>query len=80
MQENVDESMLSRAYSYDALGSFVAMPIGQIAAGPLGVVFGHGYVMVAAGVAYIVLCLVTLASVRSGHCRERPRLRSDSIT
>jgi MFS family permease len=63
MQENVDESMLSRAYSYDALGSFVAMPIGQLAAGPLGVVFGHGYVMVAAGVAYIVLCLVTLASV-----------------
>jgi hypothetical protein len=27
--------MLSRAYSYDALGSFVAMPLGQLAFGPL---------------------------------------------
>ena len=29
MQENIEDGMLSRAYSYDALGSFVAMPIGQ---------------------------------------------------
>ena len=28
MQENIDEQMLSRAYSYDALGSFVAIPGG----------------------------------------------------
>ena len=34
MQENIDDDMLSRAYSYDALGSFVAMPIGQLAVGP----------------------------------------------
>ncbi len=30
MQENIDERLLSRAYSYDALGSFVAIPIGQL--------------------------------------------------
>jgi MFS family permease len=35
MQENIDEQMLSRAYSYDALGSFVAIPVGQLAFGPL---------------------------------------------
>ena len=40
MQENIDDDMLSRAYSYDALGSFVAMPIGQLACGPLGAAFG----------------------------------------
>ena len=34
MQENIDESQLSRAYSYDALGSFVAMPLGQLVYGP----------------------------------------------
>ena len=62
MQENVDESMLSRAYSYDALGSFVAMPIGQLAAGPLGAAFGYAHVMIGAGIAYVAICLATLAS------------------
>ena len=42
MQENIEDAMLSRAYSYDALGSWVAMPIGQIAYGPLGAAFGPG--------------------------------------
>ena len=37
MQEHVPDEMLSRAYSYDALGSFVAIPIGQLAFGPIGV-------------------------------------------
>ena len=41
MQENVDEGQLSRAYSYDALGSFVAMPVGQLVYGPLGDRFGY---------------------------------------
>ena len=40
MQENVPEEMLSRAYSYDALGSFVAIPVGQLVYGPLGEWFG----------------------------------------
>jgi hypothetical protein len=62
MQENVDESMLSRAYSFDALGSFVAMPIGQLAAGPLGGAFGYSHVMIGAGIAYVAICLATLAS------------------
>ena len=34
MQEHVPDEMLSRAYSYDALGSFVAIPIGQLALRP----------------------------------------------
>jgi MFS family permease len=35
LQENVPPEKLARVYSYDMLGSFVAMPLGQIAAGPL---------------------------------------------
>jgi MFS family permease len=62
MQENVDETVLSRVSSYDALGSYVAMPIGQLAAGPLGAAFGYTDVMVGAGVAYIAICLASLAS------------------
>jgi MFS family permease len=70
MQENVDETMLSRVSSYDALGSYVAMPIGQLAAGPLGAAFGYADVMVVAGVAYIGVCL---ASLLSASIRTLPR-------
>ncbi len=70
MQENVDESMLSRASSYDALGSFVAMPLGQLAAGPLGAAFGHTDVMVVAGITYIAICV---AALTSASIRNLPR-------
>ncbi|MEV2277576.1 MFS transporter [Nocardiopsis sp. NPDC049922] len=42
VQENVPPERLSRVYSYDALGSFVAMPVGQVAAGPLAAYTGPG--------------------------------------
>lgn len=62
MQENIDDHLLSRAYSYDMLGSFIAMPIGQLAWGPLGEVFGNDRVLVASGVAYIAICALILCS------------------
>jgi MFS family permease len=62
MQEHIDERMLSRAYSYDALGSFVAMPVGQLVYGPLGEAFGFRDVLVVSGIAYGVVCLLTLTS------------------
>jgi MFS family permease len=62
MQENIDERVLSRAYSYDALGSFVAIPIGQVAFGPLGDAFGYRDVLVAGGLVYLVTVLLMLSS------------------
>ena len=62
MQEHVPEDMLSRAYSYDALGSFVAIPVGQLAFGPLGVAFGSAGVLMASGASYVVICLLVLLS------------------
>jgi MFS family permease len=62
MQENIDESMLSRAYSYDALGSFVAMPVGQLIYGPLGETFGYQDVLVVSGILYAAICVATLSS------------------
>ncbi|EON24499.1 MULTISPECIES: MFS transporter [Nocardioides] len=70
MQENIDDRMLSRAYSYDALGSFVAMPVGQLAWGPLGAAFGNSRVLVVSGIAYAAICLLVLTS-RS--VRDLPR-------
>ena len=62
MQEHVPREVLSRAYSYDALGSFVAMPVGQLLFGPLGEHFGVGRVIVIGGVAYLAIVLLTLSS------------------
>ncbi|MEI8407391.1 MULTISPECIES: MFS transporter [unclassified Kribbella] len=62
MQEHVPDEMLSRAYSYDMLGSFVAIPAGQLLFGPLGLTFGIQRVMVIAGAAYVAIALVTLMS------------------
>ena len=70
MQENIEDDMLSRAYSYDALGSFVAMPVGQLLYGPLGDAFGYREVLLWSGVAYAAVALLALTS-RSVRTLER---------
>lgn len=35
LQENIPQDRLARVYSYDALGSMLALPVGEMAAGPL---------------------------------------------
>ena len=60
LQEHVPQEKLSRVYSYDALGSFVLIPIGLAAAGPIAAAVGREATLV--GAAAIVL-LVTLAMV-----------------
>lgn len=62
MQEHVPPDTLSRAYSYDALGSFVAMPIGQLTWAPLGHWLGMQQLLVVSGVAYLAVTLAVLAS------------------
>lgn len=74
MQEHVPDEMLSRVYSYDALGSFVAIPVGQVAFGPLAAAFGYTEVLVTAGVVHVAVCgLVLLApAVRGLRRADRP--------
>lgn len=62
LQEHVPEEMLSRALSYDALGSFVAMPLGQLAYGSLGDAFGYRPVLIGSAVGFAGVCLATLLS------------------
>ncbi len=40
VQENIPPDRLARVYSYDVLGTFIAIPLGQIAVGPLSAEFG----------------------------------------
>jgi MFS family permease len=62
MQENVPDEMLSRAYSYDQLGSLAAVPLGLLAMGPLAGLYGLGDVLTVAGLLYVAIALLTLAS------------------
>ncbi len=62
MQEHVPEDMLSRAFSYDMLGSVMAIPVGPLVFGPLGAAFGFHDVLVVSGIAYAVISLLTLSS------------------
>ncbi|WP_229880559.1 MFS transporter [Amycolatopsis bartoniae] len=54
LQENVPADRLSRVYSYDLLGSIVALPVGAVAAGPLAARFGTQPVLLAGAAAIAV--------------------------
>ncbi|UYM06044.1 MFS transporter [Solicola gregarius] len=62
MHENVPNELQSRLWSYDAFGSFVAIPIGQLLAGPLAAAFDARTVAVVAGALYAVVALAALLS------------------
>jgi MFS family permease len=62
LQEHIPLSSLSRVASYDALGSFIAMPIGQILAGPIAGWLGRETVVVAGSIIFAVTALATLGS------------------
>ncbi len=72
MQEHVPPDMLSRVYSYDMLGSFVAIPIGQLAFGPLGAAYGEQRMILVAGLAYATISLLTLLSPSVRGLRRAP--------
>jgi MFS family permease len=74
MAENVPEDMLSRAYSYDMLFSVIAIPLGQLAFGPLGSAYGYRDVLIVSAVAYAVISVATLASRSVREMRRAPAL------
>jgi MFS family permease len=67
LQEHIPADKLARVYSYDAMGSLLAMPLGQVAAGPLAVALGvKPALLIAAGVgAVAVLGMLASRSVRT---------------
>lgn len=62
LQEHVPLDVLSRVSSYDMLGSFVALPIGQLLAGPLAQRYGTNEVAVGGGTLFVLIALGTLCS------------------
>lgn len=77
MQEHVEQRQLSRAYSYDALGSYAAMPLGQLTIGPLGEAVGYGPVLAGAGVLWLAVCGAVLLSPA---VRDLPRASPEAVS
>ncbi|WKU06795.1 MFS transporter [Micromonospora sp. HUAS LYJ1] len=64
--QHIPADRLARVYSYDMLGSFVAIPLGQVAVGPVAAVIGtrDTLLILAALVVLSVLGMVTSRAVR----------------
>ncbi|QBI55656.1 MFS transporter [Streptomonospora litoralis] len=61
VQQNIPPDKLARVYSYDALGSFVALPIGETLAGPLAALVGTRTTLTGGAVLIGLACLATLS-------------------
>lgn len=72
LQENIPEDKLSRAFSYDAVGSFAAIPVGQLLYGPLGERFGLARVLAVSGVVYLLVAFLPLLSRSVRHLQRAP--------
>ncbi len=75
LQENIPHDRMARVSSYDALGSFVAIPLGQLVAGPLSLAVGDRSTVDGGAVLVVLATLAALAvpSVRLLVVREDKR-------
>jgi MFS family permease len=71
LQENVPGEKLARVYSYDMIGSYVAVPVGQLAVGPVAAVAGPSATLVGCGALIVVVTLTTLVSREVRGLRRR---------
>jgi MFS family permease len=60
LQQNVPPERLARVYSYDALGSFIALPLGEVAAGPLAERIGTRTTLLTGAVLLVAVTVATL--------------------
>lgn len=75
LQQNVPADRLARVYSYDAVGSFVAIPVGEMLVGPIAGHVGVEATLTGAGVLVVV---ATAAALTSGSVRGLQR--TDTVT
>jgi hypothetical protein len=67
MQRHVPPEMLARLTSYDMLGSFIAIPVGEVAAGPVSHAIGVRPTLVACGLVIVaaIVAMISNPSVRN---------------
>jgi predicted MFS family arabinose efflux permease len=71
LQENIPADRLARVYSYDAVGSFLAVPVGQVVAGPVATLVGPRPAILGAGVLVVLAVAGMLANPQVRTLRRR---------
>ncbi|HEY6962167.1 MAG TPA: MFS transporter [Gaiellaceae bacterium] len=71
-QQQVPEHARARVSSYDALGSFVLVPLGTALAGPAAVLLGVRQTLLGAGAIILAMNLLVLAQPAVWHIRAAP--------
>ncbi|MEY9967073.1 MFS family permease [Streptacidiphilus sp. MAP12-16] len=79
LQQEIPVDKLARVYSYDMIGSFVAIPVAQVAAGPLAHAFGtRAALFGAAGtIAVSTITMLAVRDVRTLRAHGGTGLRGD---
>ena len=54
LQTHIPRDRLARVYAYDAMGSFITIPLGELAAGPLAMQFGTRTVLLSCAAAVLI--------------------------
>lgn len=54
LQTHIPQDKLARVYAYDAVGSFVAIPFGELVAGPLAMHYGNSNVLLVSAIAVVL--------------------------
>jgi hypothetical protein len=79
LQQHVPLDRLSRVYSFDALGSYAMIPVGQLVAGPLAAVLGtEEAILLSAGV--IVISITATLAVPSVRHLRRTDTQTDQVS
>ena len=72
LQEHIPQDRLARVYSYDMVGSFVAIPVGQILVGPLAETWGTERTLTGAAALVMIATLLALCSHGVRHLQRQP--------
>jgi MFS family permease len=72
MQQQIPPDRLARVYSYDMLGSFIAIPLGEVLAGPVAHAFGTGPALLGAAGIVVLTVVGMLASRDVRTLEQRP--------
>lgn len=74
LQTHIPADKLARVYAYDAVGSFVAIPIGELVAGPLALWFGTTHLLLAAAAAVVIATALASLTPAIRHLDNRTQL------
>ena len=78
LQQQIPQDRLSRVYSFDAIGSYAMIPIGQLVAGPLALALGTEDAILACAVVIAASIAATLAVPSVRHLR-RTDVRAEPV-